>query len=190
VLQNETVEALLRKTADLDYEHLVAMYEEFEPKGEFQGLPPRSTSQIKKWLTQLGELGFSQFVVEVGGRIVGHSMLCPSQRKTEAELAIFLHQDYRGYGLGKELLLGTLNFGCKRLDLQYVWLFVTGSNPVALRLFEQVGFRPRSDGDPLAWEIEMERPSRCAECKGDKCTVFGEGFPRTVVAHARCAMKH
>jgi RimJ/RimL family protein N-acetyltransferase len=189
VLQNARVEALLRKMADQDYEHLVAMYEEFEPKGEFQGLPPRSTSQIRKWLTQLSELGFFQFVVEVGGRIVGHCMLCPSPRKTEAELAIFLHQDYRGYGLGKKLLLGTLNFGCKRLDLQYVWLFVTGSNPVALRLFEDVGFRPRSNGDPLAWEIEMERPSHCATCKGDKCTVFGGGFPMIALAHARCATK-
>lgn len=175
--------------ADQDYEQLVAMYEEFEPKGEFQGLPPRSISQIKKWLTQLRELGFLQFVVEVGGRIVGHSMLCPSQRKTEAELAIFLHQDYRGYGLGKKLLLGTLNFGCKNLELQRVWLFVMGSNPIAMHLFESAGFRPGRDGDPLAWEIEMERPSHCAKCMGDKCTVFGGGFPMTVVARARCAAK-
>jgi RimJ/RimL family protein N-acetyltransferase len=175
---------------DQDYEHLVVMYEEFEPKGEFQGLPPRSTSQIKKWLTLLRERGFSQFVVEVGGRIVGHSVLCPAQRNTEAELAIFLHQDYRGQGLGKKLLRGTLNFGCKTLELQRVWLFVMGSNPTALRLFEGAGFRPGRDGDPLAWEIEMERPSHCAKCKGDKCVAFGEGFPAIVVAHQRPATKY
>jgi RimJ/RimL family protein N-acetyltransferase len=176
--------------ADQDYKHLITMYEEFEPKGEFQGLPPRSTSQIKKWLNQLRELGFFQFVVEVDGRIVGHSMLCPSQRKTEAELAIFLHQDYRGQGFGKKLLLGMLNFGCKNLDLHHVWLFVMGSNPIAVRLFESVGFRPGRDGDPLAWEIEMERPSHCAKCKGEKCVAFGGGFPMTVVADARCATKY
>jgi RimJ/RimL family protein N-acetyltransferase len=181
--------ALLRTLDESDSESLFEMYCQFEPKGEFQGLPPRTAPRIKKWLTQLRELGFSQFVVEMGGRIVGHSMLCPSQQRTEAELAMFLHQDHQGYGLGKKLLLGTLNFGCKRLELQHVWLFVTGSNPVALRLFEEVGFRPRSNGDPLAWEIEMERPSHCAKCKGDKCAVFGEGFPRIVVAHARCATK-
>lgn len=175
---------------DQDFGHLVAMYEEFEPKGEFQGLPPRSTSQIKKWLTQLRGLGFFQFVVEVNGRIVGHSMLCPSQRKTDAELALFVHQDYRGYGFGKRLLLGTLNFGCKNLELHHVWLFVMGSNPVALHLFESVGFRPGRDGDPLAWEIEMERPSHCAKCRGNKCTVFGDGFPVTFVAHERCVLKH
>lgn len=181
------VDVLLRKMADQDYERLVRMYEEFEPKGEFQGLPPRSTSQIKKWLTQLRELGFFQFVAEVDSHIVGHCLLCPSQRTTEAELAIFLQQDYRGLGLGKQLLLRTLNFGCKNLELQYVWLFVMGSNPTALRLFESVGFRPGRGGDPLAWEIEMERPSHCARCKADKCIVFGNGFPATVSAHARCA---
>jgi RimJ/RimL family protein N-acetyltransferase len=170
-----------------DHDRLVAMYEDFEPKGEFQGLPPRTVPQTKKWLIQLCELGFYQFVIEVSDRIVGHAALCPSQRKTEAELAIFLHQDYRRCGLGKKLLLGTLNFGCKNLALTRVWLFVRGSNPAALRLFEEVGFRPGPDGDPLAWEIEMERPSHCAKCKGEKCAVFGEVFPMIVDTHIRRA---
>jgi RimJ/RimL family protein N-acetyltransferase len=163
------------------------LYRQFEPKGEFQGLPPRTSPQIKKWLSQLCECGFYQFVIEVGDRIVGHAALCPSQRKTEAELAIFVHQDYRGYGLGKKLLLGTLNFGCKKLELARVWLFVMGSNPVALHLFESVGFRPGRDGDPLAWEIEMERPAHCTKCKGNKCTIFGEAFPIIVNASVRSA---
>ena len=149
------------------------MYAAFEPKGEYEGLPPRTESQIRAWLTQLREQGFEQFVVAIGTRIVGHAMLCPSQRRTEAELAIFLHQDYRGLGLGKRLLLGVLNFGCKQLRLDRVWLFVTGSNPVALHLFEAVGFRPGRGGDPLMWEIEMERPSHCVKCKAAKCLLFG-----------------
>jgi RimJ/RimL family protein N-acetyltransferase len=160
------------------------MYCQFEPKGEFQGLPPRTPSQIGEWLGQLREHGFYQFVVEVEGRIVGHGVLCPSQRKTEAELAIFVHQGYRGYGLGKKLLLGTLNFGCKKLELERVWIFVMGSNSVALRLFEDAGFRASRDGDPLAWEMEMERPSHCAKCKGEKCLVFREAFPMIVDVHA------
>ena len=172
--------ALLRAFDESDLGRLFEMYCAFEPKGEFQGLPPRQTSQIKKWLGQLREQGFYQFVVDVDGRIVGHAMLCPSQRKTEAELAIFMHQDYRGYGLGKKLLLGMLNFGCKKLALARVWLFVMGSNTVALRLFEDVGFCPGRGGDPLAWEMELERPSHCAKCKDGKCVVFGESFPMVV----------
>ena len=183
------VRTVLRAFEESDSEKLFEMYSQFEPKGEFQGLPPRNASQIKKWLNQLREQGFYQFVVEVDDRIVGHAALCPSQRKTEAEVAIFVHQDYRGRGLGKQLLLGTLGFGCKKLELARVWLFVMGSNSVALRLFEEVGFRPGRGGDPLAWEIEMERPSHCAKCKGEKCVIFGEAFPMTVAARAHCAPK-
>lgn len=171
---------VLRAFGDSDSEKLFEMYCQFEPKGEFQGLPPRTEPQIRKWLSQLREQGFHQFVIEVGDRIVGHAALCPSQRKTDAELAIFLHQDYRGYGWGRKLLLGTLGFGCKQLELTRVWLFVMGSNPAALGLFEGVGFRPGHEGDPLAWEMEMERPSHCAKCRGNKCVIFNESFPMVV----------
>jgi RimJ/RimL family protein N-acetyltransferase len=174
--------AILRAFNEADAERLFVMYCQFEPEGQFQGLPPRTAAQIKKWLAQIYERGFYQFVIEVGDHIVGHAALCPSQRKTEAELAIFLHQDYRGHGLGRKLLLGVLNFGCKKLELARVWLFVTGSNAVALHLFESVGFRPGRNGDPLAWEIEMERPSHCTKCKGNKCATFGAAFPIIVDA--------
>jgi RimJ/RimL family protein N-acetyltransferase len=182
-----SIPAALRAFDESDSKKLFEMYCQFEPKGEFQGLPPRTEPQIREWLSQLREHGFHQFVVEVGDRIGGHAALCPSQRETEAELAIFVHQNYRGYGLGKKLLLGTLNFGCKKLGLARVWLFVTGSNSVALNLFEDVGFRPGHGVDPLAWEMEMERPSHCAKCKGEKCVVFGEAFPMVVNAQARHA---
>ena len=180
---------VLRAFEKSDSERLLEMYCQFEPKGEFQGLPPRTVPQIKKWLGQLREQGFHQFVIEAGDRIVGHTALCPSQQKTDAELAIFLHQDYRGYGLGKKLLLGTLNFGCKKLGLGNIWLFVMGSNSVALHLFEDVGFRPGRSGDPLAWEMELERPSHCAQCKGEKCALFGETFPMIVDARTHRAMR-
>ena len=95
------MQANLRAFHKSDAERLFDMYRHFEPKGEFQGLPPRTALQIKKWLTQLCERGFHQFVIEVDDRIVGHVALCPSHRKTEAELAIFVQQGYRGYEIGR-----------------------------------------------------------------------------------------
>ena len=61
---------VLRAFEESDSDKLFEMYCQFEPKGEFQGLPPRHVSQIKKWLNQLREQGFYQFVVDVDGRIV------------------------------------------------------------------------------------------------------------------------
>lgn len=173
-------EATLRAFEERDTAKLVAMYEQFEPKGEFQGLPPLDTPGIRKWVRQLCEMKFEQFVVEVDGRIVGHTALCTGQKRNEAELAIFVHQDFRGLGLGKKLLLGTLNYGCKKLKLDHVWLLVQGSNPVAVHLFESAGFRCRGQEDSMQWELEMARPSNCAQCKGDRCIVFNQTFPETV----------
>lgn len=173
------MDATLRKLKPGDFDRLVAMYATFEPKGEFQGLPPVTLPRIKSWLRQLCEAGDEQFVIDVGGRIAGHSMLCSSEKKAEAECAIFLHQDFRGLGLGKKLLLGTLNYGCKQMQLDRVWLSVQGSNPVALCLFESAGFKPVGSHEPLQWEVEMERPSHCPECKGERCILFGQSLPLT-----------
>jgi RimJ/RimL family protein N-acetyltransferase len=172
--------ATLRKFERADFGKLVRMYVDFEPKGEFQGLPPRSLELIRRWLSALIEMGDEQFVIEVGERIVGHSMLCFAHDKTEAELAVFLHQDFRGLGLGRKLLLGTLNYGCKQRELDRVWLSVQGCNPRAQHLFESVGFNMFGERSPLQWELDMTRRSHCVQCKGDACAIFSETLPQVI----------
>jgi RimJ/RimL family protein N-acetyltransferase len=179
------MEARLRRFAPGDFGRLVEMYAGFEPKGEFQGLPPRSVPEIELWLRRLCEKQFEQFVIEVAGRIVGHAMLCRFPRGDEAEFAIFVHQDFRGLGLGKRLMLGALHYGCKVMELSRVWLVVQGSNPRALRLFESAGFRATEGGDPLRWELQMVRASHCAECLQQRCVLFGQGLPVTVPVRVR-----
>jgi RimJ/RimL family protein N-acetyltransferase len=172
--------ATLRKFQEKDFDGVVAMYAAFEPKGEFQGLPPHTVWEIKRWIRAFMEADDAQFVIEVDGRIVGHAVLCVSAQKIDAELAIFIHQNYRGLGLGRKFLLGVLNFGCKTLELDRVWVSVQGSNARALRLFEGVGFKPIGLHDFLQWEIEMQRPSHCQNCKGEKCEIFGKTLPISV----------
>lgn len=179
------LKVLLRQFQPGDFDRLLAMYALFEPKGEFQGLPPPTQPQTAAWLLHVCDIGPAQFVVEIGHNLVGHSMLCPGPRKNEAELAVFLHQNFHGLGLGKLLTLGTLRYGCKQLQLDRVWLSVQGSNPRALRLFEDIGFRSAKEWDPFTWELEMERPSHCAQCKADQCILFGVTFPCTLEVPGR-----
>ncbi|HUK81671.1 MAG TPA: GNAT family N-acetyltransferase [Verrucomicrobiae bacterium] len=174
------MKALLRHVQNADLDRLLALYARFEPKGEFQGLPPLTPRQTAEWLRHVRDIGSAEFVIEVARSIVGHSMLCPGPSKSEAEFAVFMRQDFRGLGLGKALTLGTLNYGCKQLQLDRVWLSVQGSNPRALHLFERVGFHSVKKTDPFAWELAMERPSHCVECKGERCLVFGAALPRTL----------
>lgn len=170
------IEATFREYTPSDHDGLVAMYGGFEPKGAFQGLPPHSERLVRQWLDRLRECGSMFFVACANGRIVGHAMLCPSP-KNSAELAIFIHQDFRGLGIGKKLLLGVLNHACKHLQLSKVWLSVQGANFPAMNLFQHAGFEPAGTGDPLRWEITMHRPLSCEPCLGDRCAIFGESLP-------------
>ena len=185
MLHGLAVEAALYKLQPEDWPRVWVMYLSFEPKAQFQGLPPATPEQLCVWLQQLGREGADQFALAIGERVIGHSMLCRGPRSGEAELAIFLHQKFRGCGLGRQLLLCTLNYGCKQLDLSRVWLSVQGANPHALRLFENVGFRPMSKADPIAVELEMERPLHCEKCKAEACAVFKETLPRFVQRSAQ-----
>jgi RimJ/RimL family protein N-acetyltransferase len=178
--QFREMKASLRQVRRGDLDKLLVFYRQFEPKGQFQGLPPLTDTKTADWLRHVEEIGSAQFVVEIGRDIVGHAMLCPGPGKNEAELAVFLRQDCLGLGLGKALTLGTLHHGCKQLQLDRVWLSVQGSNPRALQLFEHIGFRAVKEWDPFTWELEMERPSHCAQCKGERCLVFGAALPRAV----------
>jgi RimJ/RimL family protein N-acetyltransferase len=180
-----TMELALYKLPPDDWQRVWVMYLSFEPKAQYQGLPPAQPEQLCEWLRELQRTATDQFVLAVGERIVGHSVLCPGPRRGEAELAIFLHQKFRGRGLGRQLLLCTLNYGCKQLGLSRVWLSVQGANPHALHLFENVGFRPVGETKPLALELEMERPLHCEKCKGDVCAVFSETLPQVIRAPPR-----
>ncbi len=77
---------------------LEAMYEDFEPRGGSLGLPPASREKTRQWLSHV-TARWHNLVAEQGARLIGHAILADSGPR-EAELAVFVHQRYRGRGLG------------------------------------------------------------------------------------------
>jgi RimJ/RimL family protein N-acetyltransferase len=179
MLRQCLMEIAFYRLAPEDLDRLWLMYIGFEPKAAFQGLPPATPLLIRNWLEKLQQQNAKQFVMETSDRFLGHSMLCPGPRPGEAEIAIFIHQQYRGRGLGRTLLLCTLNYGCKQLGLSRVWLSVQSANPRALHLFETVGFVPVPDGEP-ALELTLERPLHCERCQNEQCAIYRCRLPKTV----------
>lgn len=131
---------------------LEAMYMDFEPKRCAQGLPPGDHPSIRRWLDRVLASG-EHLVVEIEGRILGHTMLIP-MKDGGVELANFLHQSIRNRGIGTSL--NRLAVDLARDDGHTrVWLSVEPSNRPAIRSYEKAGFR-RLPGSLWAPEIEME----------------------------------
>ncbi len=128
----------VERATEADRQGLVEMYLDFDPKGLALGLPPRKDPA--RWLESLSP--FPNFVVKVSARIVGHAVLCVEG--DTGETAVFVHQDWRGRGIGKLLLTELVAEG-RRQHLRRVWGMATPDNFVMLRLADSLGFVAGSD---------------------------------------------
>ncbi len=142
----------LRRATPAHREALVAMYLTFEPKGACLGLPPRKDPG--RWLDQLA--AYQNFLVTTDGRIVGHSVLCTGGNS--AEVAVFIHQDYRGRGLGKRLL-GEMVNEARRVGLRRVWGMTEFDNLPMLRLARSLGFVPGKDPREFYLDLRESVPT-------------------------------
>lgn len=121
-------------------------YEAFEPKAACLGLPPREDPT--PWLDRLAP--YSNFLVEVNGRLVAHGALCNDAQK--GEVAVFVHQDFRNRRFGKLLLAALVEEG-RRLGLRRVWGMTDLDNIPMLRLAQSLGFL--SAEDPMEFYLEL-----------------------------------
>ncbi|HEV8525335.1 MAG TPA: GNAT family N-acetyltransferase [Terriglobales bacterium] len=144
----------LRRGGPADREKLTAMYRSFEPKAAAFGLPPRGN--LDRWLDLLS--GCRSFVLVAEGRIVGHAVLCPDG--PSAEVAVFVHQDFRYQGLGKRLLAELIK-EARRLGLRRLWEITEPTNIGMRRLARSLGF-VRSD-QPDEFYLDLEKLAEVEE---------------------------
>jgi len=86
---------------------------------------------------------FPIFVVRKAAQVVGWGSLSPfsdrcAYSKT-AEVSLYIHEDFRGIGLGK-MLMGALISHVRTTDLHTVVSRIAGDNQVSLGLHEAFGF--------------------------------------------------
>lgn len=145
------VATTVRLAAAEDREALLAMYETFEPRPASLGLPPRV--RVDEWLDRLATS--LNFLAVVEGKLVGHAVLCPE--KGTGEVAVFVHQDFRGQGIGRQLLTALVEEG-RRLGLRRVWGMTELDNVPMLALAHAVGFVP--DVDPGMFHMDLDTRPR------------------------------
>jgi GNAT superfamily N-acetyltransferase len=130
---------------------LQAMYRDFEPRGFAMGLPPVREERTHNWLDHLGASARS-LVALSGDRIAGHAILAES-RPGEAELAVFVHQDYRRLGIGTALARESVK-QARMIGYRRLWAAGSPGNVAASRMVMKAGFRRR--GTPSdEFEIDL-----------------------------------
>lgn len=136
-----------------DREAMQRFYNAFEPKRAAQGLPPRDSERIARWLDQILGQGIHLIMLRAG-TLVGHGLLVPTRTPGVSEYAIFLHQDLRGRGLGTRMNELAVE-AARAAGLKGLWLSVEPHNRAALRSYEKVGFS-LLPGTIFSPEAEME----------------------------------
>jgi len=152
---------------------LLEMYRTFEPKGAYQGLPPYKEEVTRDWLSTLtSDPDNTNFVLCGTKRVIAHAALVHYPRLLhQQEIVIFVHQDYQRRGLGRQLLMSTMNWACCHCHLQSVWLWVNWHNLPARHMYASIGFEPLPSDlhDP---DIEMVHRLSCAECRELDCPIY------------------
>jgi len=140
------------------FDLLLRMYERFEPIGAAFGLPPPSPEARGQWLW--AALGHRVNVATLSpeGAAVGHCFLA-EDASAVAELAIFVHQDYRRRGIGTALVKAALERGADA-GLRRVWSMTASADQAALRLQTNCGFR-LTTADSVEAELEVDLDHLC-----------------------------
>lgn len=82
-----------------------------------------------------------------------------------AELSIYVHEDFRGKGLGKVLLQKAID-SCKGLGLKTLLGFIFGHNEPSLKLFQSFGFKKWAELPKIA---ELDGIERDLIIMGKRC---------------------
>jgi L-amino acid N-acyltransferase YncA len=139
----------IRQSSDADRAAILAMYETFDREGLTVGMPPETS--VTDWLDELATS--PNFVAVDDGDVVGHGFVRPEDGT--GEVAVFVHQDYRGRGIGRRLL-ATVIEEARHQHLGRVWGMTESKNSAMFGLARSLGFLQAND--PHMFWLVLEPP--------------------------------
>jgi len=135
---------------DEEQEALAAMYTNFDSADRAQGVPPIREEGVREWLDALLAEDAVNVLAWHDEFVAGHATLVPDGESAH-ELAIFVHHQYQGAGIGSRLIRHLLGEGEVR-GVERVWLTVERWNTPAVNLYRNVGFETT---EAESFELEM-----------------------------------
>ena len=141
-----------------DFPFLLEMYDNFCPKPASQGLPPEDPEICQSWVKNLMEIG-ENCLAWRGESVIGHVSLVPDRQGKSCEFVIFVDQKHRNLGIGTELTRFALERS-RQLGYDSIWLTVSVSNFIAIKLYKKLGFQYSDlDSSERVMSIKLSRPS-------------------------------
>lgn len=134
---------------------LISMYDRFDPLGAALGLPPGTAEARHKWIGSVMGQIVNIGALSPAGEVVGHCFLAAG-KPGSAEMAVFVHQESRGRGIGTALLKKALDWG-GAAGLRRVLALTASDNRAALRLLMSCGFRLIQSAFAVA-ELDIDLP--------------------------------
>jgi L-amino acid N-acyltransferase YncA len=125
-----------------DIGQLTKMYLSFDRDQIAFGLPPRGMDRIQTWLESLFESDV-QLIAKHNQDVVAHAAWIKDGSK-RAEVMVFVHQDYRGAGVGKKLLTAVVTMS-RFMGLDLLWAEVENHNSPMIHINHELGF------ETIAW---------------------------------------
>ncbi|SNR32710.1 GNAT family N-acetyltransferase [Halorubrum vacuolatum] len=146
----------LRPAAENDLEALLEMYDAFGPADRAQGVPPIGARRQREWIELLFEEGWNVVAEAEDGRLLGHAVYTPMD-VPDPELAVFVHPEYRGRGLGTELCRHVIATAAERGRERLV-LHVETHNRAAITVYRRLGFVTEAREVDLRMALELNEP--------------------------------
>jgi RimJ/RimL family protein N-acetyltransferase len=127
----------VRPYDDEHFEALVDFYDRYPERHRSMSLPPLVRSQIEPWVERLVDRG-RNLLVFAGDRLVGHVAYSPRDAE-EAELVIFVDEQFHNRGIGTELIRQAIAYATVD-EMDSILLHVDSGNERAVHVYESIGF--------------------------------------------------
>lgn len=145
------LEILIRPVGLPHRDQLFAMYDRFDPLGAALGLPPFRPAARDRWIDRALSQPVNLAAFSRIGDLAAHCFLAPDGPGS-AELAIFVHQDFRRQGVGMALVKAVIERAAAQ-GYRRIWAMTSPENRPALRLLARCGMRLTNS---TSYETELE----------------------------------
>lgn len=129
---------LIREALPGDHDRILKMYQDFEPKESFQGLPPANPAKLAEWVSSMTKSGFNLIGVSFADEAVCHgSVFGIDDERSEFILAV--SPAYQSAGIGTHLTR-LIKKTSHELGFERIWLCVETRNCKARHIYSKLGF--------------------------------------------------